>query len=481
MVEDLSHAANQADSRSGHLAEFANKMLAAGQPDLVVKLFARHYEQLLAGATGYIDQSEALPVPSLPDYESLEDHYSVAGSQALTRVAVAKLNGGLGTGMGMSGPKSLLPVKDGLTFLDVIIRQIIYARRQTGYRIPLLLMNSFSTHAATLNALQQYADFEQDVPIDFLQHMKPKIWVDTLAPASWPADPEKEWCPSGHGDIYVSLVTSGVLTALLEAGYEFLFVSNSDNLGAVLDTKILGYMASEEIPFLMEVADRTAADSKGGHLSIRPDGQLILREISQCPPQEHDRFQDINRYRYFNTNNLWLHLPTIRRLMHEQGDILELPLIRNEKPIDPSVSNSPHVYQLETAMGSAIALFEAAQAIRVPRDRFVPVKRNSDLLVLWSDVYELTDGYQLAVNPNRKSSCRDQPPLVYLDPRYYQMIDDVKRRFPHGAPSLCKCSNLHIEGDIHFGRNVVAEGDVRIVNSSASPHYIEDDTVLRGE
>ena len=193
-------------------------MRAAGEPDLVVKHFAHHYEQLLAGATGFIDRREALPVDVAAHLRDAGRRYEESGQRALTKTAVAKLNGGLGTSMGMTGPKSLLPVKDGLTFLDVIIRQVLYARGHCGCRIPLLLMNSFSTHEATLEALEAYADFEQDVPIDFLQNMKPKIWVDTLQPAAWPADPDKEWCPPGHGDIYVSMVTSGTLDALLDGG-----------------------------------------------------------------------------------------------------------------------------------------------------------------------------------------------------------------------------------------------------------------------
>lgn len=461
-----------------HLDDFIGKMSAAGQPELVVRHFVHHYQQLLDGATGFIDKRHALPVPSLPSYHDLDESYVSAGAEAVSRTAVTKLNGGLGTSMGMTGPKSLLPVKENLTFLDVIIRQVMYARQACGCRIPLLLMNSFSTHEATLVALEQYHDFHQDLPVDFLQHMKPKIWVDSLEPAVWPQDPEKEWCPPGHGDIYVSLVTSGTLDALLEAGYEYLFVSNSDNLGAVLDPKILGYMVNQDIPFLMEVATRTEADNKGGHLSVTPDGQLILREISQCPPDELDTFQDIERFRYFNTNNLWLHLPAIHRLMRKQGGILDLPLIRNEKPIDPANSSSPRVYQLETAMGSAIALFEGAQALRVPRSRFVPVKRNSDLLVLWSDVYQFAESYQTVLNPARSISPRNRPPIVRLDDDFYQMIDDMQQRFAHGAPSLLNCRHLVIEGDVHFGRRVVLKGDVRLSASLSSTLYIPDDTIL---
>ncbi len=419
-------------------------------------------------------------MPALPSYEELSHRYEAAGERALERAVVLKLNGGLGTSMGMSGPKSLLPVKGNLTFLDVIVRQVIHMRQSTGIRLPLVLMNSVNTRVATEAALENYPDFRQDIPVDFLQHWKPKIDKGTLGPVNWPADPEKEWCPPGHGDIYLSLMTSGMLDAMLDKGYEYLFVSNSDNLGALLDARILGYLAAEQIPFLMEVASRTQADSKGGHLSVRPDGQLILRELSQCPPDELEMFQNISRYRYFNTNNLWLHLPTLHEVMQRSGGKLDLPLIRNEKTVDPTDPTSPPVYQLETAMGSAIGLFEGAQAVRVPRLRFVPVKKNNDLLVLWSDAFELNDECQLRLAPARNTYPLHRPPLVELDERYYAMIDDLRLRFPYGAPSLIGCTKLKVEGDIYFGSDVVIQGDVHLINRGPEPMHIDDGAVLSG-
>ena len=302
-------------ARPDHFEEFATKMRSAHQSQLAIDIFGYYYRQLLAGATGYIDRQEALRVPALPSYEELSNRYEAAGERALERAVILKLNGGLGTSMGMSGPKSLLPVKGNLTFLDVIVRQVMHMRQSTGIRLPLVLMNSVNTRVATEAALKSYPDFRQDIPVDFLQHWKPKIDKHTLGPVTWTADPEKEWCPPGHGDIYVSLMTSGMLDAMLDKGYEYLFVSNSDNLGALLDARILGYLAAEQIPFLMEVAFRTQADRKGGHLAQRPDGQFMLREIAQCPPEELAEFQDINTYKFFNTNNLWIHLPSLKRIL----------------------------------------------------------------------------------------------------------------------------------------------------------------------
>jgi len=448
---------------------FAIKMQQANLSKLAISFFRHSYEQLLAGATGYIDSFTAGPVYSLANYDDLSAKYIAAGQEALGRTVVVKLNGGMGTSMGMDGPKSLVPIKGELTFLDIIVLQILRLRRTTGVRLPLVLMNSFVTHAATMAALERFYELNQEIPLAFVQSENPKIWVENLQPAEWPDDPSKEWCPPGHGDIYASLVTSGMLQTLLDNGYEYAFVSNADNLGAVLDPAILGYFALEKLPFLMEVADRTPADRKGGHLAQRPDGQLILRELSQCPPDEVDFFQDIQRYRYFNTNNLWLHLPSVQQLLAAYDNLLDLPLIRNEKPVDPTQPSSPRVYQLETAMGSALALFSGAQAMRVPRGRFIPVKKCNDLLLLWSDVYELSDDFLPHLAQGLTS-----PPLVTLDDTYHAMIGDLRLRFPYGAPSLVTATSLRVNGDVHFGRDVTIVGDVCVEQSGPDPLHIPD-------
>ncbi|HHY56020.1 MAG TPA: UTP--glucose-1-phosphate uridylyltransferase [Chloroflexi bacterium] len=449
-------------------------MQAAGLSQTFIDNFHYYYDQLVRGATGYISRDDARPVHDLPDYASLSAAQRQAGAEALGRAVVLKLNGGLGTSMGMDGPKSLLPVKEGLTFLDIIVRQSLHLRATTGARVPLLLMNSFATRAASLAALARYPEFTQDIPFDFLQHMEPKVWKDSLLPATWPDDPDKEWCPPGHGDIYTALVDSGMLQMLLDAGYAYAFVSNADNLGAVLDPAILGFFAEMQIPFLMEVAERTAADRKGGHLARSRSGRLILRESAQCPPEEEAEFQDIRRYRYFNTNNLWLNLRALADLLTAQHGILGLPLIRNEKPIDPGDPSTPRVYQLETAMGSAIAIFEGAQALCVPRCRFVPVKKNSDLLVLMSDAYRLNPDYSLAL----AEELDGKPPVVTLDDRYYLLHAAMRSRFPTGAPSLRHCTRLTVSGDVTFGADVTVVGDVTISIPPGETLLIADGAIL---
>ena len=451
---------------------FAERMRTEGLPEIVIQTFAYYYTQLVEGQTGLITEADIQPVKSLPDVEAFPETLAEVGRAALSKTVLLKLNGGLGTGMGLDQAKSLLPVKNDLCFLDIIARQAL----QTG--IPLVLMNSFSTRADSLARLETYPQLKEDIPLDFLQHKIPKITQADLSPVTWPENPDLEWCPPGHGDIYTALVTSGLLETLLQAGYEYAFVSNADNLGAVVDAAILGYFAENQFPFMMEVADRTEVDKKGGHLAqLSTNGQLILRESAQCPPPDMDKFQDIRRHKYFNTNNLWLNLPALNNLMAAKDNILGLSMIRNAKTVDPRNRASIPVYQLETAMGSAIAVFEEAAAIRVPRTRFAPVKTTNDLLLVRSDIYSLTDDFRVVANPARKLG----PVVIDLDPHYYKLIDHLEARFPHGAPSLLECERLSIKGDVKFGPKVTFKGAVRLVNESGQPVEVEGGAIIEGE
>lgn len=449
---------------------FVSRMKAEALPQIFIDTFAYYYEQLKTGQTGHIPESEIKPAANIPDAEQFPEYLQEIGKHSLAKTAVIKLNGGLGTSMGLEKAKSLLPVKEGLTFLDIIARQAQLAN------VPLLLMNSFSTEDDSLDLLEQYPDLNHDLPHSFLQHKEPKIRQDNLAPVEWPEYPELEWCPPGHGDIYAALMTSGTLEALLEKGYEYAFVSNADNLGAVVDLAILGYFVDNEVPFMMEVADRTEMDKKGGHLAQRHDGQLILRESAQCPKEDTAAFQDIQRHKYFNTNNLWFHLPTLHRQMRAHDNRLGLPMIRNSKTVDPRDPDSTPVYQLETAMGSAIAVFSGAQAIRVPRSRFAPVKTTDDLLAVRSDAYRLTDDFRIVAASARKT----QKLNVELDGRFYKYVSDLDARFPQGVPSLAENKSLVIEGEFRFGKDVKCIGDVHLRNETNAQIFIPDGTILTG-
>ena len=460
---------------SSGLDASVEKMRAEGVPDAAIDTFAHYYEELQAGASGLLPESEIEPVGEVPDLSDLPDDEDAA-RQALDRTVVIKLNGGLGTSMGMTQAKSLLEVKDGLTFLDVIVRQTLDLRRRFDARVPLVLMNSFYTRDASLAHLERYPELESDVPLDFVQNKEPKLLADDLQPAIWPDDPALEWCPPGHGDVYTALLTSGMLEQLLERGYEHAFISNSDNLGATLDLRILGWLATERPPFAMEVTERTPADRKGGHLAQLRDGGLVLRETAQVSDEDSDAFQDVERHRYANTNNLWVALRALSDVLDERDGVLGLPLIVNRKTVDPSDKSSPEVLQLETAMGAAIGVFEGARAVSVPRrERFAPVKTTNDLLVLRSDVYELTDDSRMEV-----AAGRDGVPSVELDSDYYKLLADFDERFAAGPPSLVECERLSVQGDVAFGRGVVIRGTVEIEQDGDAQRRIEDGEVLGG-
>jgi UDP-N-acetylglucosamine pyrophosphorylase len=335
--------------------------------------------------------------------------------------------------------------------------------------LALLFMNSFSTSGDTAEALGKYPQLGDLKRLELMQNKVPKIDVKSLAPIEWPANPLLEWCPPGHGDIYPSLLGSGLLDLLLATGKRYLFVSNSDNLGATLNMRLLAYFARSSGPFLMEVTVRTAADRKGGHLARRKnDGRLLLRESAQCPDEDVNAFQDIERHRFFNTNNLWIRLDALRAELDRGNGLLPLPLIRNEKTVDPRDKAKPKVFQLETAMGAAIECFDGAAAIQVPRNRFSPVKSTADLLGVRSDAYELDADFRLELIPERNA----KPPIVKLDDRY-KLVDQFEELVCEGVPSLARCRSLTVQGNLKFGPGVVVVGDVKFINSEASTKMID--------
>ena len=446
-----------------------DKMRAEQLDEVAVAAFAQQLEHLEAGDQGVLREADIEPVDNVPSLEDLSGGDGQAG-EALERTVVIKLNGGLGTSMGMSGPKSLLEGKDGLTFLDLSVRQVAGLRESTDARLPLVLMNSFATREPSLEALRRHGDVSGDLPPDFLQGRVPKLRADDLRPVDWPDDPALEWAPPGHGDLYLSLLSSGLLDALAQNDYAYAFVSNIDNLGAVVEPRILGWFAREEIPFLMEVARRTEADRKGGHLAQRPDGGLVLREVAQTPEEDLDAFQDIQRHRYFNTNTLWIDLRVLRAVLDERDGVLGLPMLVNHKTVDPADKGSPPVIQIESAMGAAIDVFQGARAVCVPRTRLAPVKTTNDLLVLRSDAYDLDE--QGTVTPTRPEG----DPVVDLDPDHFKLLDDFEARFSAGPPSLRECDRLSVAGDVTFGADVVVRGTVSV----EGPTHVEDGTVLTG-
>jgi phosphoglucomutase len=258
-------------------------------------------------------------------------------------------------------------------------------------------------------------------------------------------------------------VGSGSLDALLAQGIKYMFVSNSDNLGATLDLAILTHFAQADAPFMMECCVRTENDKKGGHLAVRvTDKQLVLRESAMCAEEDEASFQDVSKHRFFNTNNLWIRLDKLKQILDQHGGFIPLPMIKNAKTVDPKDDASQKVVQLETAMGAAIECFPGSTAITVPRTRFAPVKKCDDLLLLRSDAYVITDDHRAVLNPKISKA-----PTISLDKKQYKLVDGLEAAIQDGIPSLVDCTRLTIKGPVRMSRKCKFVGEVSIVNNSA--------------
>lgn len=440
--------------KQADFSDFEAKMTGADVARPAIETFRRNYESLCRDETGLISEEAIEPATGLPSYPEPTADFD---PELLAKTVLIKLNGGLGTSMGLEKVKSLLEVRPGVTFLDLIVRQVASLRERTGAPVRLLLMNSFATSADTLGHLAGHAPegLRAADDVELMQNQVPKIDAESLAPVEWPANPDLEWCPPGHGDLYPALVGSGWLDRLLDEGIRYAFVSNSDNLGAVLAPELLSWFANSDAPFMMEVTRRTQADRKGGHLARRKsDGQLLLREVAQCPDADLEAFQDIDRHRYFNTNSIWIRLDRLKESLEASGGVLPLPMIRNRKTVDPRDKASTPVFQLETAMGAAIECFDGASAIEVPRSRFAPVKTSADLFALRSDAYQIGDDGCVALSPERDGA----PPVVKLDDRY-KFVDALESL---GVPSLARCDSLAVTGEVRFEEGAEVVGDVEL-------------------
>jgi UTP--glucose-1-phosphate uridylyltransferase len=452
------------------LEQATRKMTEAGVDPVAIDVFAHYYRLVESGETGMVPESsiEPLEMDALADI----DVPGETAHEAINKTVVIKLNGGLGTSMGLDHAKSLLEVRNGLTFLDIIARQVLALREEYDAPLPLIFMDSFRTSDDTLGALASYKGLAVDgLPLEFLQSKEPKLRVDDLTPVVWDRDRDLEWCPPGHGDIYAALHATGLLDRLDEAGFTQVFVSNSDNLGAVPDPRVAGWFARSGAPFAIEAVRRTPSDRKGGHFATRKtDGRIVLRETAQTLEEDKDALADLSRHKYCSTNNLWFDLLAMRDELERRNGILGLSMIKNTKHVDPADASSPQVIQIETAMGAAIEVFDGATTIEVGRDRFVPVKATNDLLVLRSDCYDLGDDYAM-------NQVAPSVPFVDLDPEHYKFVGEFDKRFPNGAPSLRAATSLSVHGDWTFGAGVVVRGKA-VVGADGAPGRIEPGTTL---
>lgn len=427
-----------------------------------ISAFESTFNALVSGETGMISEATISPVQTLV---SSDDISIEPDTSLLSQTVVLKLNGGLGTGMGLDKAKSLLKVKGEDTFLDLTAKQVMSMRKKYESKVKFMLMNSFSTSEDTLSHISKsYPELAAEEGLELLQNKVPKLDATTYKPATCDSNPSNEWCPPGHGDLYAALVGSGRLESLIKSGFKYMFVSNSDNLGATLDLSILSHFASIKAPFMMECCMRTENDKKGGHLCTRTSDQhLILRESAMCADEDEAAFQDTTKHRFFNTNNLWIQLEKLQEIVDKSGGFIPLPMIMNNKTVDPKDDSSQKVVQLETAMGAAIECFEGATAIQVPRTRFAPVKKCDDLLLLRSDAYIITDDFRAVLNPKCVNGAA---PVVSLDKKKYKLVGGLEAATADGIPSLVQCTRLTIKGQVKMSSKCVFVGAVKITNES---------------
>lgn len=450
----------------------ADKMRTHHMSEMSIAQFKRLYDVWRSNdASAQIRESDIEPltnVPSFHDVYETIDHDKAVG--AFAKTAFLKLNGGLGTSMGLECAKSLLPVRRHkarqMRFIDIIIGQVLTARERLHVPLPVTFMNSFRTSADTMRVLARNRKFEQhEIPLEIVQHREPKIDVATGRPVEYPSNPDFEWCPPGHGDLFSTIWESGLLDALQAHGFTYLFISNSDNLGARPSRTLAQHFENTGAPFMVEVATRTYADRKGGHIvRDRKTGRLLLREMSQVHRDDVRFAQSISRHPYFNTNSIWVRIDALQEKLREYDGLLPLPVIPNRKTVDPTDPQSTAVVQLETAMGSAISLFDGAICVQVDRMRFLPVKTTNDLFIMRSDLFHLTDSYEMEdgnyIFPN-----------VELDQRYYKNINDFNERFPYSVPSLAAANSVTIHGDWTFGQNVAMFSDA-VLTEQDEPSYV---------
>lgn len=429
-----------------------------------IQLFTKLY-QTYQDQKGQTIDWERIQTPdsdSILDYASLEPVGKPRAQELLRQMAICRLNGGLGTSMGCVGPKSAIEVRDQMSFLDLIVTQIKSMNKRYEVSIPLLLMNSFNTDFDTQKIIKKY-DSELSIRT-FLQNQLPRLRKDSQLPMSKKIHGDVIYYPPGHGDFFFAFDQSGSLDQLLEEGKKYLFLGNADNLGASVDLKILDYLDKSNTPFLMEVTAKTRADVKGGTLVKSKDQGLQLLEIAQVPKEHQEDFKSVKKFKIFNTNNIWINLEALKARL--EGGGLDLDVI-----VNPKVINGVSVIQLETAMGSAIKAFKDSKAIQVPRDRFLPVKKTDDLLLVQSNLFEIQEGV-LVRNKKREF---ESLPLIRLGDKF-KLYHEYLQRF-ESIPDLLELDLLTLVGDVHFGKNITLKGQVIVVCSDGKLHLPEGSVI----
>lgn len=441
--------------------------------DAEMKGFLELYARYMVGRSTKKEISwDLIQQPSenmLQKYSTLVDVTEGESTSLLSKLAVLKLNGGLGTSMGCKGPKSVIEVRGDTTFLDLIVQQIEHLNKKYhGANVPLLLMNSFNTDSETAKIIQKYQDTNVTITT-FQQSRYPRIIKESLEPmpVTHEGYAHSDWYPPGHGDFFQSIYASGLVDTLLAQGKEYIFVSNVDNLGATVDLNILKNIVERDVEYCMELTDKTRADIKGGTI-ISYDGKVSLLEVAQVPSKYIEEFKSVSKFKVFNTNNIWVSLRAIKRVMQEGS--MKLDIIVNNKEV-----NGQKVIQLETAIGAGIGYFNNACGVNVPRSRFLPVKSTSDLLLIQSNMYTLKSG-SLIMNPARQFATT---PVIKLGTEF-KKVGQYLERFG-SIPDVLELDHLTVSGDVSFGANTTLKGTVIVVANPGNKIMIPAGSVIENK
>ena len=205
---------------------------------------------------------------------------------------------------------------------------------------------------------------------------------------------------------------------------------------------------------------------------IQYEGRLRLLEVAQVPTVHLQEFMDVKKFHVFNTNNLWISLPAIRRVVGEEST-LDMEIIVNPLTINQGTTSA---YQLVTAIGAAMKCFDRAAGLHVPRARFLPVKKTSDLLLVMSNLYQLEHG-SMVMSPRRMFP---STPLVKLGTKHFLTVAEFLARFG-SMPDLLELDHLTVSGDVTFGRGVSLRGTVIVIANHGARIDIPAGAVLENK
>ena len=431
--------------------------------------FNKLYQQYLASLkqndkNSIINQLAPLQFDDKLSYKDLKK--PLLTEKLLQELVVCRFNGGLGTSMQCTLPKSSISVTADKNFLDLAIDQLNYFEIANKTSLPLLLMNSFYTTAQTKLAIKKYNKPNLQI---FEQSCYPRLAENLKNGDTTPLSKKElgiQACyPPGHGDFFLKFQDSGLLKKFISQGKKYLFLSNIDNLGALVDFTILNYLAENDCPFLMEVTKKLQNDIKGGSLlKNKTSNRIKLVETAELAQLSQEQLNSLKgKLNIFNTNNIWINLISLEKQLKQKS--WRLDLVQNRKKIA-----GRNILQLETIIGSAISNFKQAKLLEVPRDRFIPVKKVSDLLLVRSNLFKL--------NKSAGFKFQEQKPFQdfpQLDLGDINSISQFEKSFAF-IPDILDLKSLSLQGEIYFSKGIKLKG--RIVIKSKKPYTVSSGTVL---